>query len=149
MEIEGENLQVVAFMLGMEEFGLDIAHVKEVIRLPVISKVPKARDFIEGVINLRGNVIPIVDLRKRFHLTPQEARTNRIIILDKDGITVGGIVDAVLETKTIPRSRVRPAPGATIGGTESEYIEGVAQMEDRLVSLLNIEKLLFFDQREN
>ncbi|NUM35730.1 MAG: chemotaxis protein CheW [Candidatus Brocadiae bacterium] len=148
MDTEDEKyLQVVTFMLGEEEFAFEISHVKEVIRLPVMTKVPKAKDFIEGVINLRGNVIPIIDLRKRFHFESHfDPRTTRIIILEIESIMVGGIVDAVLETKTLESSCIEPPPTAVMGGMESEYIYGVAKLEDRLISLLNIDKLLDFDR---
>ncbi len=148
MEIEDEKyLQVVTFKLGEEEFAFDISHVKEVIRLPVITKVPKSKDFIEGVINLRGNVIPIIDLRKRFHFEPHfDRRYTRIIILEVESVMLGGIVDAVLETKALDTSCVEPPPTAVMGGFESEYIYGVAKLEDRLLSLLNIDKLLDFDR---
>lgn len=148
MDIEDEKyLQVVTFMLGEEEFAFEISQVKEVIRLPVITKVPKSKDFIEGVINLRGNVIPIIDLRKRFHFDAHfDPRATRIIVLELESVMVGGIVDAVLETKTLDESCIEPPPTAVMGGMESEYIYGVAKLEDRLISLLNIDKILDFDR---
>ena len=151
MEMESEKyLQVVTFVLGKEEFAFEISHVKEVIRLPVITKVPKCKDFIEGVINLRGNVIPIIDLRKRFHFELHfDPRSTRIIILEVSSIIVGGIVDAVLETRTLDVSCIEPPPTSVMGGMESEYIYGVAKLEDRLLSLLNMDKLLDFDRQES
>jgi len=92
-------------------------------------------------------VIPIIDLRKRFHFDAHfDPRATRIIVLELESVMVGGIVDAVLETKTLDESCIEPPPTAVMGGMESEYIYGVAKLEDRLISLLNIDKILDFDR---
>ncbi len=140
-KIEEETfLQMVTFHLGEEEFAFSIAHVKEIVRMSPVTRVPKSPDFIEGVINLRGNVIPVVDLRKRFRLPTVNNRKTRIIIVEITGVSLGVIVDQVLETRQIPRSIVDPA-SSVISGIESEYILGVAKLEDRLISLLHIDKI--------
>ncbi len=144
---EETYLQVVVFHLGEEEFALDIAYVKEIVRLAPITRVPKCKEWIEGVINLRGNVVPVMDLRKRFHVPSTNQRQTRIIILELRGISLGVLVDAVVETRQIGRSLVEPAP-ALMSSVESEYIAGVAKLEDRLISLLQIDKILNFDGKE-
>ena len=146
---EEESIQIVAFMLGEEEFAFDISCVREIIRSAGITKVPKSNPLIEGVINLRGNVIPIVDLRKRFHLEPRPyTRSTRIIVISINEITVGLIVDAVLETKKIEASCIEPPSTIAMGCVENEYIAGVAKLEDRLLSLLDIDKVISFDESE-
>lgn len=139
---ETEILQLVTFHLGEEEFGIDILKVQEIIRLLTITKVPNAPHFVEGVINLRGRVIPILDLRKRFNLKIKENDKNtRIIVVIINGMTVGFIVDSVSEVLRIPKETVEPAP-PVVAGVESEYIKGVGKLDDRLLILLDLEKLL-------
>lgn len=145
--IEDENfIQAVVFHLGREEFAFDVSQVKEIIRPLPITRVPKSKPFIEGVINLRGNVISVVDLRKQLHFTagnnPEQAR---IIILETQGVTFGVIVDSVQETRQIPRETIQP-PLALVSGVESEYISGVAKLEGRLISLLQIHKIVLKEQ---
>lgn len=140
---EGEILQIVSFILGAEEFAFEISRVKEIIRMMEITKVPRCPDIIEGVINLRGTLIPIVDLRKRFLLDfDQYQRSTRIIVVTVEDIVAGFIVDAVLETRQIPIDCIEPPPTIVMGRAESEYITGVAKLEDRLLSLLDVEKIL-------
>ena len=139
-------LQVVNFKLGEEQFAFDISHVKEIVRVAEITGVPRQK-YIEGVINLRGNVIPIIDLRKRFHLNLRTYnRSTRIIIVEFEEITAGFIVDAVLETKRLAPDCIEPPPSVVMGAIEHEYIAGVAKLEDRLLSLLHIDKILSFDE---
>ena len=141
--MDKEHIQVVIFTLGDEEFAFDINYVKEVIRVLDITKVPKSKEMIEGVINLRGNVIPVIDLRKRFNLSAVILpRTTRIIILEINQITVGFIVDTVLGTRQIKTSCIEATPAAIMGKIEYEYIAGVAKLEYRLLNLLHIEKII-------
>lgn len=146
---DGESLSVVTFMLGEEEFGFDISKVKEIIRVGDITRVPKSPEFIVGVINLRGNIVPLIDLRKRF-LWDSIAYTSatRIIVVEVAGLIAGFIVDAVLETKQIQKSSLETAPIMVMGGLENEYITGVAKLEGRLVVLLEIEKILLWDIKD-
>jgi len=143
-------LQVVTFILGTEEFAFDISSVKEVIRIPVITNVPKSQEYIKGVINLRGNVIPVIDLRKRFNIIgSSDLHSSRIIVCDIFSVMIGLVVDAVLETRQIDTSCVEPPPTVAIGGIENEYIAGVAKLEDRLLSLLHIDKILNLQEQES
>jgi purine-binding chemotaxis protein CheW len=143
-----ELLQLVTFRLGNEEFSLDILRVQEIIRHMELTRVPRTPDFVDGVINLRGRVIPVLDLRKRFGL-PSDAKTNetRIIVVDVDNKTVGLKVDAVSEVLRLPADTVEPAP-AIVTGAESDYIKGVGKLDGRLLILLDVEKILTRTERD-
>ncbi|OGP15051.1 MAG: chemotaxis protein CheW [Deltaproteobacteria bacterium GWA2_54_12] len=143
-----ELLQLVTFRLGNEEFSLDILRVQEIIRHMELTRVPRTPDFVDGVINLRGRVIPVLDLRKRFGL-PSDEKTNetRIIVVDVDNKTVGLKVDAVSEVLRLPADTVEPAP-AIVTGAESDYIKGVGKLDGRLLILLDVEKILTRTERD-
>ena len=137
-----ETLQLVSFKLGNEEFGVDILQVQEIIRMQNITRVPNAPHFVEGVINLRGRVIPIIDLRKRFDLGDHERDKNtRIMVVKIDNIVVGLIVDEVSEVLRIPADTVEPPP-PIVAGIESDFIKGVGKLEGRLLILLDLNKIL-------
>lgn len=139
---DDELLQLVTFSISDEEFGVDILKVQEIIRTMEISKVPRAPDFVEGVINLRGKVIPIIDLRRRFGLEyRQHDKNTRIIVIEITQVIVGFVVDAVSEVLRIPASTVEPPP-PVVAGVDSEYINGVGKLEDSLLILLDLDKLL-------
>ncbi len=139
----GEDiLQLVTFNMGTEEYAVDILKVQEINRMTEIAKVPNAPHYVEGVINLRGRVIPVVSLSKRFSFSEKEQdEQSRIIIMDIQGITIGVIVDSVSEVLRIPSNTVDPAPSvATELGTE--FIKGIAKMEDRLIILIDMDLLI-------
>ncbi len=145
---DAELLQLVTFSIGEEEFGVDILSVQEIIRMMDITKVPRAPDFVEGVINLRGKVIPIIDLRRRFGLTTRDHdKHTRIIVIEINNMIVGFVVDSVSEVLRIPASTVEPPP-PVVSGLESEYISGVGKLEDRLLILLDLNKLLSGEERD-
>ena len=142
---DDELLQLVTFSIADEEFGVDILKVQEIIRTMEISKVPKAPDFVEGVINLRGKVIPIIDLRCRFGLAHKaHDKHTRIIVIEMTDVIVGFVVDAVSEVLRIPASTVEPPP-PVVAGMDSEYISGVGKLESSLLILLDLDKLLSSD----
>lgn len=146
---DGETIHVVIFRLCDEEFALDVSRVQEIIRFGEITWVPKCPKFIKGVINLRGNLIPVAHLGERLGFGKIEyGRQNRIIVVELDDITIGFIVDLVLEARELPLARVQPPPTIVLGGVETEYITGVAKLEDRLVILLDIEKILSMAKKE-
>ena len=134
--------QLVTFTLGGEEYGVDIMKVQEIIRLQNITRVPQMPGFIEGVLNLRGNVIPVIDLRKRFNLalTEQTAHT-RIVVINVSGRTLGVIVDAVSEVMRLSDDQIEPPP-QVISGIGHEYLEGVGKVQGRLIILLDLDKIL-------
>lgn len=143
VESHSENLlQLVSFNLGKEEFAVDILKIQEINRMVEITKVPKSPEFVEGVINLRGKVIPIIDLRKRFNLPGSDiSKQTRIVVVDIDNKVVGLVVDAVSEVLRLPASTVEPTP-PIVAGIDSEYINGVGKLEDRLLILLDLNKIL-------
>ncbi len=136
--------QVALFELGGETYGIDIGAVHDIIMLQPITRVPKAPFFVEGVLNLRGRVIPVVDMGKRFGLEKSDrTKHNRIVVVDINGTTIGIIVDAVTEVLRIPNDAVEPASSIVAG--DSDYILGIAKLENRMVILLDIGKVLAKD----
>ena len=114
-----------------------------------ITKVPRAQDFVEGVINLRGKVIPIIDLRRRFGLDSKpHDKDTRIIVIEINNMIVGFVVDSVSEVLRIPAGTVEPPP-PVVAGVESEYISGVGKLQDRLLILLDLDKLLSSEDLES
>jgi purine-binding chemotaxis protein CheW len=140
--------QVVVFELGSENYGVSIASVESIIKVQAITRIPHSRDFVAGVTNLRGKVLPVVDLRKRFGLPPQELDKNsRIIIISVNRMEVGMIVDGVSEVLTIQDSNVEPTPPITVT-VDSSFITGIAKVEQRLVILLDLGKILSASEQE-
>ncbi len=128
----GDILQLVSFKIGEEEFGVDILQVQEINRMLDITRVPNAPEFVEGVINLRGRVIPVIDLRKRFNMENKARdKDTRIIVVELKNTVVGFVVDAVSEVLRIPRNLTEPPP-ALAAGINEEYITAVGKLEDRL-----------------
>ena len=144
-----DELQLVSFNIGTEEFGVDILKVQEINRMVEITKVPQAPHYVEGVINLRGKVIPIVDLRKRFGLELKEHDKNtRIVVVDIGGNIMGMIVDSVSEVLRLPANTVEPPP-EIVTGINSEYIKGVAKLDDRLLIFLDLSKVIDVTEMSN
>ena len=141
-----ELLQLVSFKIGEEEFGVDILQVQEINRMLDVTRVPNAPEFVDGVINLRGKVIPIINLRRRFGMQRKEKDKNtRIVVVELTGKIVGFVVDAVQEVLRIPRSVTEPPP-TLVGAVKAEYITAVGKLEDRLLILLDLEKVLTEEQ---
>lgn len=146
---EGAILQLVTFKLGTEEFGVDILKVQEINKMMNITRIPNAPAFIEGVINLRGKIIPIVDLRKRLGFREQPYdKSTRIIVVELEGLVLGFIVDSVSEVLRIPENTIEPPP-SMVAGIESEYIEGVGKLDDRLLILLELKKIFSSPERKD
>lgn len=137
------TLQLVSFTLGEEEFGIDILQVQEINRLVNITRVPNSPDFVEGVINLRGKIIPIVDLRKRFGMaTTEYTKNTRIVVVElQSSKVVGFLVDSVQEVLRISSGVVEPPP-PMVGNIAADYITGVGKLDDRLLIMLDLEKVL-------
>lgn len=135
-------LHLVTFDLMGEEFGVPILDVREIILMSDITPVPNAPAFVEGVINLRGQIIPIVDLRKRFNLTQQaDAAKNRIVVVEVGQNVLGLIVDGDSEVLRIPADFVKPAPALIAGGIGAEYIKGIAYYKERMIILIDLYKV--------
>jgi len=136
-----QQLQLVSFEVGQEEFAIEILAVQEIIRMMPITRVPQSPPAVEGVINLLGQVTPVVDLRKRFALESREHNNDsRIVVVEVDGRVLGFIVDRVNEVLRVSSSIVEPVTALT-SGVDSDYVRGVGKMEDRLLILLDIERL--------
>jgi purine-binding chemotaxis protein CheW len=134
--------QLVVFDLADEVYGVEINTVREIIRMQAVTTVPDAPGFVEGVMNLRGNVIPVVDLRRRFNLPAGEkTAATRVVVVDINGEGIGVIVDAVTEVLRITESSIEPA-SSVVTTEDSYYIRGIAKLTDRLLILLDIEKAL-------
>jgi len=137
-----KDLQVVGFRIGNETFGVRIGSVREIVRVPEITAVPSAPETVEGVINLRGKIIPVMDLRKRFGQSEvQPDKKNRILVVELEGKLVGLIVNAASEVLKIAPSDIE-APGNLFSEGESSYVTGVGKLKGRLIILLDIAKLL-------
>ncbi|ETA68961.1 MAG: purine-binding chemotaxis protein CheW [Methanolobus sp.] len=142
-----ELLQMVVFQLGGEEFGVEIMKVQEIIRMPEITQIPQSPEFVEGVINLRGRIIVVINLDKRFNLASKEVDAHsRIIVVEIGENVVGMIVDSVNEVLRIPKSSVDPAPELVTSNISREYITGVGKIDGRLLILLDLAKVM--DKKE-
>jgi len=144
-----ELLQLVSFNIGEEEFGVDILKVQEINRMLEVTRVPNAPEYVDGVINLRGKVIPIIDLRRRFGMDRKEHDKNtRIVVVELCGKVVGFVVDAVSEVLRIPKSVTEPPP-PIVAGINASYITAVGKLEDRLLILLDLDEVLSEGERKN
>lgn len=136
-----ELLQLVSFRVGEEEFGLDILRVQEIIRLQPLTRVPNLPDYIDGVFNLRGKVIPVIGLRRRLGLEKQTAdKQTRIVVVEVHNLTLGFIVDSVSEVLRIHSDTVEPTP--RLGKTARDYVSGVGKLDSRLLLLIDLEQLM-------
>ncbi len=146
-QLSGEVVQVVSFHLGSEEYGVDISQVQEIIRMVEITHVPRAPHFMEGVINLRGQLIPIIDLRTRFSMGRAEhTKSTRIVVTEIGSKRVGIVVDSVSEVLNIPMEQVEDAPDM-IAGVGTEYIQGVGKVNDRLIILLDLTMVISGEEK--
>ena len=137
-----KDLQIVGFRIGKETFGVPIGVVHEIVRVPEITAVPDAPDFVEGVINLRGKIISIVDLRMRFGETQIEpSRKNRILVAEIDRKMVGLIVDAASEVIRLPQGEIE-APPEVFTENELKYVTGLGKLNGRLIILVDLAKIL-------
>lgn len=143
------ELHLVTFRIGTELFGVSIDTVQEIVRVPAITKIPQAPDYVEGVINLRGRVITVVDMRKRLNQVAATetgwGRKNRILVIETGGRQVGVIVDEVAEVLKLATDRVEQA-APMVAGLSNQYITGVGKLDDNLLILIDIEKILTANQ---
>ncbi|MBU1039474.1 MAG: chemotaxis protein CheW [Proteobacteria bacterium] len=153
VNIENSNqgdrlLQMVIFTIAHEDFGVEILKVQEIIRTLEITRVPQAPAFVEGVINLRGKVIPVIDLRRRFGIESKpHDKDTRILVIEINGMIVGFVVDSVTEVLRIPASTVEPPP-SIVAGIDSEYISGVGKLNDRLLIMIDLDRLLSEEEHQ-
>lgn len=144
----GRRQQLVVFSLGDEMYGVDIYRVREIIRVPAITRVPRAPEYVEGVINLRGGVIPVIDLRKRFGMEKgEESAERRIVVSELGNQTVGMVVDGVSEVLEVDEAEIDP-PSEYVMTVDSQYITGIVKRE-KLIILLDLEKVLEVSRRDD
>ena len=135
--------QLVVMRLAKEDYGVDITVVREIIRMQKITEVPQAPAYVEGIINLRGSVIPVVDLRKRFDLPVAEVSSDtRIVVVDVRSHTVGLVVDTVMEVISVPTEAIEPVGSLTSGGSLTTDLRGIVKLAENLIILINLENLL-------
>ena len=147
VELE-DSTNLVTFRLGSGEYAIDIMQAKEIIKMEKITLIPNAPDFVEGVINLRGNIIPIIDLKKRFNLEEIEGDKNTgIIIVKIEDVDMGIIIDSISKVVYISNSDIQPPP-PMLSGIGQKYIKGVGKLEDKLLVVLDLEKLFTTDEEE-
>ena len=148
---KGKIIQIVGFKLNNEEYALEIENVQEIIKKVKTTRVPRSRTYINGVINLRGIVVPIIDLKYRFSMADQNYDDNqRIIILKVNGISAGIMVDSVSEVIEVDEKVILPNPKQTNSDINNDYLKGVCKVdEERLMTLLNIEKVLEIRKHDN
>jgi purine-binding chemotaxis protein CheW len=140
--------QLVGFVIGDELFGVHILMVQEIIRETPITPIPDSPDFIEGVINLRGNIIPVIDLRKRLNLLSERGLANKtwIIILNIENRVAGFIVDSVTQVLKIPSDSIKPPPDIVLAGLKTQYITGVCKIDEQLIILLDFNRILLIEE---
>lgn len=139
--------QLVVFELAYEHYGVDISAVESIIKMQAITAVPRAPVFVEGVTNLRGKILPVIDLRKRFGLPLKEfTKDTRIVVVEVSGTTVGIVVDGVSEVLRVSPSSVEPPPPIATTA-ESAFIRGIAKTDERLVTLLDLGRLLSAEEK--
>ena len=143
--------QLVVFGLGKEEFGIDISRVREIVKLQNITTIPQSMDFVEGIVNLRGQIVPIVDLCKRFLVADRSESVDaerRIIVVNMSGQNIGILVDGVSEILRIPDEAIEPTPPIVASGVSSDFIRGVAKVEGRLIIFLDLDRIFSAEEQE-
>jgi purine-binding chemotaxis protein CheW len=146
-ESQGAMVQVIGFRIGAEQYGLDILKVREIIRVGAITRMPRAPAFVRGIINLRGDVIPVLSLGERFGLvTAEDGASARVIVVEIGGRLIGMMVDSVSAVLRVPVGQIDPPP-PIIGGMSRRYVRGLAKLEKSLVILLDIERVLSRDEQ--
>jgi purine-binding chemotaxis protein CheW len=149
-ESRDKLIQLVSFNLDQEEYGVDVLKVREIIRMPIVTRVPNTPHYVEGVINLRGKVIPIISMRRKFGLLETESdKQTRIMVMDVEGDLMGFIVDAVSEVIRISGSEIQPSPAVVASSIDQECIAGVINQAERLLVLLELERMFSTDEKKH
>ncbi|ADC65238.1 CheW protein [Ferroglobus placidus DSM 10642] len=146
---DGDIVQVIVFNLGDERYGVDISQVREIIKPTEITRIPNAPEFVEGVINLRGQITTIINLRKRFNLEPKPIDQNtRIIVVEHDGAVIGMMVDNVTEVKYLSKSDIEELPPVITAKSEAKFLKGIGKLPDGLLILIDLNKVLNEEEYE-
>ncbi|RLI76574.1 chemotaxis protein CheW [Archaeoglobales archaeon] len=139
----GKGMQIIVFELGNEKYGVDISQVKEIIRVSEITRIPNTPDFVEGVIDLRGQITTVINLRKKFGMEPKPMDANtRIIIIEHNGSTIGMIVDTVSEVMHLLEEDIDKLPSVTTSNDASNILKGIAKTSNGLIILVDLIKIL-------
>jgi purine-binding chemotaxis protein CheW len=143
-----EMIQLVSFELGGEEYGVDVQTVREIIRMPAITKMPNTPDYVDGIISLRGAVVPIISFRKRFRLCESELdHKSRILVMEVGDGMSGFVVDSVSEVIRLHKSEIQPPPSLVLsGGISQEFISGVFNHADRLLVIMEVGRMFSEDE---
>ncbi len=137
------TLQLVIFNLGDEKYGVETSQVKEIIKVEEITSIPNAPDYVEGVINLRGQITTIINLRRRFGMEPKPIDNDtRIIVFEHKGSTIGMMVDTVTEVKYLPKENIDELPSIITPKAESKFLRGIGKLPDGLLILIDLGKVL-------
>ena len=148
-EVVKAEKQLVLFSLAREVYGIDVSDVREIIRMQPVTKVPKAAFFIEGIINLRGRVIPVVNIRKRFDIEEAEQTAeSRIVVVDIEGSTIGIMVDAVTEVIRVATDAIQ-APSDIVAARDTGYLKGIVRVDKQMVVLLDLSKLFLESEMDS
>jgi purine-binding chemotaxis protein CheW len=148
-QTSNEIIQLVSFELDGEEYGIDVLTVREIIRMPSITKMPNTPDYVDGIINLRGTVVPVISLRKRFSLMDRDHDSrSRVLVMEVGNNLTGFVVDAVAEVIRISSAEIQPPPSITQGSTAQECITGVINHAERLLIVLNLNRMFSDEERE-
>ncbi len=148
VDVISKDIKVIVFQLAEEEFGIPVGQVRSIEKVQHITRVPRTIDFVKGVINLRGLVTPIIDLRKRFGLEEQaQTESTRVIIVTLENMEVGLIVDAANDVIDISEESIEPPP-KVVGVVEADYLSGVVKVGSRLLILLNLDSVLDLEELE-
>ncbi len=141
--IDEDLHQLVVFSLGLEEFAVNIMQVQEIIRMPEITRIPRSPDYVKGVINLRGKIIVVMDLDKRFGMSQKDMTDeSRVVVVDIEGTVIGLVVDSVSEVIRLQGSKIDQTPEIIAQKINAEYLKGVGKLEDRLLILLDLENII-------
>lgn len=148
-DLDISNLQTVTFRLGEELFLIDIIKIQEIIRMVNITAVPNSPDFVKGVINLRGRIVPVIDLRKQFGMPPYsgDEKDQRIIIVEIGNVLVGCTVDLIKEVLKVDETLFEKTP-KIVAGLKQKFIEGIVKYKEEIYILLNVDKLLSDEERD-
>jgi purine-binding chemotaxis protein CheW len=150
---EADAVQLISFTIGTERFGVQILVIQEIIMMSTITEIPNSPDFVEGVINLRGNIIPVLDLRKRLRLRGVPRSTGpkpgtRILVVEIEDSVTGFIVDSVAKVITVPASKIAPPPDIVVAGVQSQYISGVIHLDEGILIILDFRKILSLEEKD-
>ena len=141
-----KDLQIVGFRIGRETFGLPISLVQEIVRPPEITAVPHAPEYVEGIMNLRGRIVPVIDLRRRFGAAVIEnTRKSRVLVVEFESRAVGLVVDSASEVLKVSDAQIEPPPNV-LTDAATNYVSGVAKYQGRIIILVDLKRILYADE---